>query len=105
MDIVVKHSGREVYHSSLPSVEIMNEWSCISTSPYVIIPWTGTISHLSHARYMPRPSRNKVAMQFEAPVILISACCYLPDPHIQPPHHSALPPSFVYRDNNGEGHF
>ena len=54
-------------------------------------------------------------MLFEDPVIQISACCYLPGPHIQPPHHSALQPpqsaspahhaSFVYRDNNGEGHF
>ena len=32
MDTGVKHSGREVYHSSPPSVEIMNEWSCISAS-------------------------------------------------------------------------
>ena len=51
-------------------------------------------SHLSHARYMPRPStRNEVAMQCETPVIQSSACCYLPGPHIQPPHHSVLQPA------------
>jgi hypothetical protein len=47
-------------------------------------------SHLSYARYMQRPSRNEVAKKCEAPVIQISACCYLPGLHIQPPHHSAL---------------
>ena len=80
MDTGVKHSGREVYHSSPPSVEVMNEWSCISTSPRMPS-WRGQglFSHRSHARYMPRPSRrNEVAMQCEAPVIQISACCYLP---------------------------
>jgi hypothetical protein len=81
---------------------------------YAFMAWTGT--YLSHARYMPCPSRcNEVAMRCEAPVIQISACCCLPGPHIQPPHHSALHPpqsvspthhaSFVYRDNKGEGHF
>jgi hypothetical protein len=32
MDTGVKHLGREVYHSSPPSAEVMNEWSCISNS-------------------------------------------------------------------------
>ena len=111
----VKHSGREVYHSSPPSAEGMNEWTCIPTSPCAFM-GQGLFSLLSHARYMPRPSRrcNEVVRQCEAPVIQISACCYLPGPNIQPPHHSVLQhpqsaspahhASFVYRDNNG-GHF
>jgi hypothetical protein len=33
MDVGVKHLGREVYHSSPPSAQVMNEWGCISTSP------------------------------------------------------------------------
>ena len=33
MDTGVKHSEREVYHSSTPSVEVKNEWSYISTAP------------------------------------------------------------------------
>ena len=33
MDTGVKHLGREVYHSSRLSAEVMNEWSCISTFP------------------------------------------------------------------------
>jgi hypothetical protein len=83
--------------------------------PYAFMAWTGPFSHLSHARYMPRPSCNEVAIQCEATVIRISASCFLPGPHIQPPHHSALQPpqsaspthhaSFVYRDNIGEGNF
>lgn len=94
MDTRVKHSGREVYHSSPSSAEIKNKWNCTSTSPvclHVVV--RDFLSHLSHARYMPRPPRrNEVAMQCEAPVIQISACCYLPSPHIQPPHHSGLQP-------------
>jgi len=42
MDTGVKHSGREVYRSSPPSAEIRNEWSCIYTSPYDFMAWTGT---------------------------------------------------------------
>jgi hypothetical protein len=58
----------------------------------------GLFPHLSHARYMPRPlRRNDVAMKCEAPVIQISACGYLPGPHIQPPHHSALLPLLLAR--------
>ena len=62
MDTGVKHSGREVYHWSPPSVKVMNEWSCISAFPMSML-WAGTFSHLSHARYIPRPSRNEVDMQ------------------------------------------
>jgi len=47
--------------------------------------------NLSHARFMPRPSRyNEVVIYCEDPVIQSSACCYIPGPHIQPPHQSAL---------------
>jgi hypothetical protein len=77
--------------------------------------WTGTFSHLSHARYIPRPSRNEFAMRCEASVIPSSACCYFPGPHIQPPHRSALQPphsvsmahhaSLFIVINNGEGQF
>ena len=57
----------------------------------------GLFPHLSHGRYMSRPSSNEVAMQCEAPIIQISACCYLSGPHIQPPHHSALQPPLLAR--------
>ena len=85
--------GRGVYHSSPSSAKIKNKWNCTSASPvclHVVV--RDFLSHLSHARYMPRPPRNEVAMECEAPVIQISACCYLPSPHIQPPHHSGLQP-------------
>jgi hypothetical protein len=42
VDTGVKHSGSGVYHSSAPSAEVMNGWSCISTSPYAFMRWTGT---------------------------------------------------------------
>ena len=89
----VKHSGCEVYHSSPPSAEVMNEWSCTSYLCFPRMPsWLGQglFFYLSHARCMPCPSRNEVAMQCEASVIQISASCYLLGPHIHPPHHSAL---------------
>ena len=117
MDTRVKHSDREVYHSSPPSAEVMNEWRCSSTAPVWLHGLDRVFSHLSLACYMPRPSRrrNEVAMQCEAPIIQIFACCYLPGPHIQPPHHSTLQPpqsaspthqtSFACRDNNREWHF
>ena len=97
MDTGVKHSGREVYHLSPPTAEVMNEWSCIYFPPFPSYHERGLFSYLSYARYIPHPSRrcNEVAMQCEAPVIQISACCYLPGPHIQPPHHSALQPTSV----------
>jgi len=56
LDNGVKHSGREVYHSSSSRAEFMNEWNCISISLYAFIAWAGYFSHLSHARYMPDPS-------------------------------------------------
>ena len=107
MDTGVKYSGREVHHSSPPSAEVMNEWSCISTSSVCL---HGVDRGFFLIFHMPHPSRrcNEVAIQCEASVIQISACCYFPGPHIQPPHHSALRPpqsastthhaAFVYRD-------
>jgi hypothetical protein len=90
----VKHLGREVYHSSPLNARLMNEWSCISTSSVRL--HGVDRDFFSYARYMPSPSRhNDVHIQCEAPVIQISACCYLPGPYIQPPHHSALQPPSV----------
>ena len=99
MDTGVKHSGCEVYHSSPPSVEVMNEWSCISTSPRMPS-WRGQglFSLIVHMRATCRA--HHVVMRLLCNVKLPSfkflpAATSRPGPHIQPPHRSALlPPSF-----------
>jgi len=118
MDTGVKHSGREVYHSSPPSVEVMNEWSCISTSPVCLHGVDRNFFLIVHMRATWRA--HHVVMRLLCNVKLPSfkflpAATSRPGPHIQQPHRSALLPppytspthhaSCVYRDNNGVGHF
>ena len=56
----VKHSGREVYHSSPPSAEVMSEWSCISASPLCLHGVDRDFFLIIHMR----PSRrNEIAMR------------------------------------------
>ena len=113
MDTGVKHSGREVYHWSPPSVKVMNEWSCISAFP--MSSWCGQeLFLIFHMRATFRAHHVMRLICSEAPVQM-SACCYLPGPHIQRPHLSALQPplsaspahhaSFVYRENGGHFKF
>jgi len=60
MDTGVTHSGREVYHSSPPSAEVMNEWSCISASPLCLHGVDRDFFLIIHMR----PSRrNEIAMR------------------------------------------
>jgi len=116
MDAGVKHSGREVYHSSPPSVEIMNEWSCISASPvchhtvdrdfFLIFHMHATscahhVMRLLCSMKLPSfkflPTATSRVHTFSRHTTLLSC----PPPSASPTHHA----SFVYRDYNGEGHF
>jgi hypothetical protein len=39
----VKRPGCEADHSPPSRAEVKTVWNCISTPPYALIPWTGTI--------------------------------------------------------------
>jgi len=117
MDTGVKHSGREVYHLSPPTAEVMNEWSCIYFPPFPSYHERGLflIFHMratfrTHHVVVMRllcsvklpsfkflPAATSPVHTFSRHTILLSS----PPLSASPAHHA----SFVYRDNNnGEGH-
>ena len=116
MDTGVKDSGREVYHSSPPSAEVINEWSCISLLPPLCLHKVKRdfffVFHMRvtfRAHHVIRllcsvklpsfnflPPANSRVHTFSRHTTLLSS----PPLSASPARHA----SFVYRDNNG-GHF